>query len=501
MHTTTMNKTNTDKNIRINTAVITVASDFGTPVSVFHNLSQLSEDGFLFESTEGDGRLARFSMVGIDPVRTISLKNDSAEIAQRDGSKLTVDAKNPVELLRLQIEEFIQLTFGGLEKLNEFLSTSTIKRLELPFIGGLVGYLGYGAISSIEKIPRQNHDPFGVPDGRYGLYDAVVIFDHQYRKVSVVSHRGEQHARKLLEQALSPVKLPPLEIPAHALNEEEIFAGVSGPFTQAKFIEAVLATKEYISEGQAFQIVLSQRFSSACTIPAINIYRALQATNPSPYAYFLKCPDFVYLGSSPETFVRCQKGNVLLRAIAGTRPRGADDEADKKLAVELRADEKEMAEHRMLVDLGRNDLGRVCVAGSVKIGELACLTKYTHVMHLYTEVTGNLASTKTCFDAFQSCFPAGTVSGAPKIRAMQLLSALEPEQRGIYSGAVGYFDFLGNMDGAIAIRSALVKDGQVHVNAGGGIVYDSDPLMEFNETRNKAKSLLQAVKFAEASSI
>jgi anthranilate synthase component 1 len=187
-----------------------------------------------------------------------------------------------------------------------------------------------------------------------------------------------------------------------------------------------------------------------------------------------------------------------LRAIAGTRPRGADEEKDKQLAQELKTDEKELAEHMMLVDLGRNDLGRICQAGSIGVGEIACLTKYTHVMHLFTEITGTLAKDKTCFDAFRSCFPAGTVSGAPKIRAMQLLSHLEPELRGIYSGAVGYFDFIGNMDGAIAIRSALVKDNTVHVNAGGGIVYDSDPLGEYKETRNKAKSLLQAVKLAEA---
>lgn len=501
MQQPTMNKSNQSDSVKTpKTAVITVASDFGTPVSVFHNLSQLSKDGFLFESTEGDGRLARFSLVGIDPVRTISLKDGSAEIAELDGQTRTVDAADPIELLRLQVDEFVKATFGSDDNLKKFLKGSIIQKLELPFIGGLVGYMGYGAVSALEKIPKQASAPFEVPDGRYGLYDSVVIFDQQYRKVSFISHRGEAHARQLLEHALSPMKLPPQEIPSRPLNEEEIFKNVSGPFSEKQFTDAVVATKEFIAEGQAFQIVLSQRFSAPCSIPAINIYRALQATNPSPYAYFLKCPDFVYLGSSPETFVRSQNGQVLLRAIAGTRPRGADDEADKKLAVELKADEKEMAEHRMLVDLGRNDLGRVCQPGSVKVGEIACLTKYTHVMHLFTEVSGVLAQGKTCFDAFRSCFPAGTVSGAPKIRAMQLLSNLEPEQRGVYSGAVGYFDLLGNMDGAIAIRSALVKDGHVHVNAGAGIVYDSDPLMEYRETRNKAKSLLQAVKYAEVSS-
>lgn len=482
------------------TAVITVASDFGTPVSVFHNLSQSSRDGFLFESTEGDGRLARFSLVGIDPIRTISLKGDRAEIQELDGSSKSVDASEPISVLSSHLTQFVDDTFGGEASLKQFLTGSVVQKLELPFIGGLVGYMGYGVTSSLEKIARQDSAPYEVPDGRYGLYDAVVIFDQQYRKVSFISHRGEAHARQLLEQALSPVKLPPQEIPSQALNEQEIFENVSGPFSEKQFVDSVVKTKEYIAEGQAFQIVLSQRFSAPCSTEAINIYRALQATNPSPYAYFLKCPDFVYLGSSPETFVRCQNGSILLRAIAGTRPRGADPTSDDKLARELKADEKEMAEHRMLVDLGRNDLGRVAKPGSVKVGEIACLTKYTHVMHLFTEVSAVLDEGKTCFDAFRSCFPAGTVSGAPKIRAMQILSSLEPEQRGIYSGAVGYFDLLGNMDGAIAIRSALVKDKKVHVNAGAGIVYDSDPLMEYKETRNKAKSLLQAVKYAEVMS-
>lgn len=219
--------------------------------------------------------------------------------------------------------------------------------------------------------------------------------------------------------------------------------------------------------------------------------------NPSPYAYFLKFPRFAYVGSSPETFVSCHDGEVVLRALAGTRPRGTTPEADERLAAELRADEKELAEHRMLVDLGRNDLGKTCRVGSVKIGEIAKIVRYTHVMHLATEISGRLREDKNAFDVFQSCFPRGTVSGAPKIRAMQLLSQLEPEHRGIYSGVVGYIDREGNMDGAIAIRSALIKNGHAHVNAGAGIVHDSDPKSEYEETRNKAKSMLKAIRLAE----
>ncbi|HEY9776450.1 MAG TPA: anthranilate synthase component I family protein [Planktothrix sp.] len=474
---------NNRSNHRRDFAVVTFSSDFGTPVSVFHTLMQQSCDAFLFESTEGDGRLARYSFLGVDPLFTVSITGRSATIKGLDGEKV-VDAENPIELL----EQLLQEHGGG--------APSADGLPDLPFLGGLVGYMGYGATGSLDGIAQQQSDPFKVPDALYGFYDTVVAFDHQYRRVSVVSQRGENHAQKLMQRAMAVKTLAPLRLSSRRLSEEELFENVSGPFDEAKFIEAVQKTKEFIRQGQAFQIVLAQRFSMRNDADPIDVYRMLQATNPSPYAYYLKCPGFVYVGSSPETFVRCREGKVLLRAIAGTRPRGANREQDDLLAAELRANEKEMAEHRMLVDLGRNDLGRVCGPGTIEIGEIACLTKYTHVMHLATEISGILAPDKTTFNAFQSCFPAGTVSGAPKIRAMQLLNQLEPERRGVYSGAVGYFDLYGNMDGAIAIRSALIKDGVAHVNAGAGIVYDSDPLGEYVETRNKAKSLIQAVKLA-----
>lgn len=467
--------------------VLSVSSEFASPVSVFHTLSQHDDNGFLFESTEGEGRLARFSLLGTDPCLAITFKDKQATVKYRaENIAETVLSENPVRFLK----EYLQLA-GNPSAVLDTPDTN------LPFLGGLVGFMGYGAVSYLEKIPMQEFDPFGVPDGHYGLYDSVVIFDHQYRRVSIVSYRGEQHARELLERVLAPLKLAPVVLTNDVLPETEIFSNVTGPFTKEAFVKAVQKTQEYIKEGQAFQIVLSQRFTLPIQKPAIDVYRYLQATNPSPYAYYLKCPDFVYLGSSPETFVRCQNGQTLLRAIAGTRPRGKNEKEDIALAQELRENEKEMAEHRMLVDLGRNDLGRVCKPGTIRIGEIACLTKYTHVMHLYTEIMGEVDRTKNCFDVFQSCFPAGTVSGAPKVRAMQLLAKLEPEQRGVYSGTVGYFDLTGNMDGAIAIRSALIKDGLAHVNAGAGIVFDSDPEGEYNETRNKAKSVLQAIKLAE----
>ncbi len=358
--------------------------------------------------------------------------------------------------------------------------------------------MGYNACQYFENIPQQIKDPFSVPQGYYGLYDTAVIFDHQYKRIHILSLRGEAHVKTILSRILEKNKLKPLQLDNTVLDEKSIFEHTKTSFSKEEYLNAVKSCKEFIKQGEAFQIVLSQRFSLPSMSAPLDVYRMLQATNPSPYAYYLKYPDFVYLGSSPETFLQCRDGQLLLRAIAGTRRRGINPTEDDALCQELKNDEKEMAEHHMLIDLGRNDLGRVCKPGTVKPGELARITKYTHVMHMSTAIEGELSAEKNCFDAFQSCFPAGTVSGAPKIRAMQLLAQLEPEKRGIYSGAVGYFDLYGNMDSAIAIRSALIKNNMAHVNAGGGIVFDSEPESEYQESRNKAKSVLQAVKLAGA---
>ena len=465
-------------------AVLSLLSDVGTPVSVFHKLSRSEPTAFLYESTEGDSRLARYSFVGVDPIKTISFSDGKASILHTATGQIEkIAVANPLKFLQELLKAEGYFAPGG--------------EADYPFTGGLVGYLGYAATRYFEGIPQQTSDPFKVPDGYYGLYDAVIAFDHQYRRIKIISHRGADHARQLLERLTAPCTLAPIADGESNLSNEEAFDGVTGPFTRDKFVSLVEKSKQYITEGQVFQIVVSHRFSLPVTVPELDVYRVLQALNPSPYGYLLKFPGFTYIGSSPETFVKCQKGQVVLRALAGTRPRGRTEEEDKQLAVELRADEKELAEHRMLVDLGRNDLGRICNPGSIQVGEIATITRYTHVMHLATEITGTLRADKSAFDAFQSCFPRGTVSGAPKIRAMQLLAQLEPEKRGIYSGVVGYFDFAGNADGAIAIRSALIKDGQAHVNAGAGIVFDSKPEAEYQETRNKAMSVIKAIKLAE----
>ncbi len=480
-------------------AIFTYASDLGTPVDIFSRLSSDQKHAFLFESVEGDGRLARYSFLGFDPLLTVVFEDGSAVVNHHDQiTKQPVN--NPVKFLQELLNQYIK----ALEQIKINASLSEIQAIEdfarqcrdLPFAGGLAGYMGYNACRYLDKIPQQTKDILGVPEGYFGLYDSVIVFDHQYKRIHILSLRGEEHTKAILAKILEKDKLRPLKLGNTALDEKTIFEEAETSFTKQEYLNALLRSKEFIKQGEAFQIALSQRFSIPCAVDPLDVYRMLQATNPSPYAYYLKYPEFVYLGSSPETFLQCRQGQLLLRAIAGTRRRGLNANEDTMLSEELRNDEKEMAEHRMLVDLGRNDLGRVCRPGSVRPEELGVITKYTHVMHMATAIRGELLPDKTSFEAFQSCFPAGTVSGAPKIRAMQLLAQLEPEKRGIYSGAVGYFDLHGNMDAAIAIRSALIKDNTAHVNAGGGIVFDSEPEAEYQESRNKAKSVLQAVKLA-----
>jgi anthranilate synthase component I len=467
-----------------NPAVITVLSDTVTPITAFQHLSQFEPTAFLLESTQGDDRLARYSFLGIDPMKTVSFKQGICTLHNCLNNQVqTLSYENPLHIL----EELLGPQTGLLEQCQ----------LDLPFQGGLVGYLGYGATAQLHQIPAQENNPLSVPDGFYGLYDSVIAFDHQARRIKIISHRGQDHARLLLSMLnATHLHQPAIEADLE-LDSQECFAGVINAVPKEKFLQLVEQCQNHIAQGEIFQIVLSQRFSLPISCSAADIYRMLQAVNPSPYSYFLKCPDFEYVGSSPETFVQCREKEVTLRALAGTRPRSNDSYEDYLLGKELQSNEKELAEHHMLVDLGRNDLGRVCQPGTIAVGEIATLTRYAHVMHLATEITGRLDDDKDIFDLTAGCFPRGTVSGAPKIRAMQLLSQLESEQRGIYSGVVGYFDFQRNTDGAIAIRSALIKDGMAHVNAGAGIVFDSDPLAEYEETRNKARSVMKAIKLAE----
>lgn len=465
-------------------------SDTETPVSLFHRLSPTFPLMFLFESTDGDNRVGRFSFLGLDPVLGFRLKDGQALITDyREGTQREEACQDPMGRLKALQQE----TLPNLPPLPP-------EYADLPLTSGWVGYLGYGTTQYFEQIPQQELDVLDVPDVYMALYDSVIVFDHLYRRIYVISHREQSEARKLLDtiqHALRQEKheLQLLSLPQ--LEDDTVFDTVQYAIPREDFLGAVKQAKQWIVEGQVFQIVLAQRFALPVHSHPLDMYRTVTAINPSPYAYFLKFPEFTYLGSSPETFIKCRNGQLTLKALAGTRPRGKSEDEDAALMAELLASRKEMAEHRMLVDLGRNDLGRICKAGTVSVGPIAQILRYTHVMHLATEVTGEIRDGLNGYDALKCCFPRGTVSGAPKIRAMQLLAKLEPERRGVYSGMVGYIDSRGDADGAIAIRSALIKDGVAHIQAGAGIVHHSEPEAEYEETRNKAKSMIKAILMAE----
>ena len=346
-------------------AILTFTSDLGAPVDVFSRLSTDEKHAFLFESVEGDGRLARYSFLGFDPLLTVIFKDQSAIIDYRDQTqtiKQTID--NPVKFLQELLSQYLK----QLEQIKRQANAEELHAIEefakqvkdLPFAAGLAGYMGYNASSYLDKIPQQKKDILGVPEGYYGLYDGAIVFDHQYKRIHILSLRGQEHANSVLTKILQKNQIKPLQLNNTALDEKQIFNQSTASFSKEEYVQTLLRTKEFIKQGEAFQIALSQRFSINCQANTLNVYRLLQATNPSPYAYYLKYPEFVYLGSSPETFLQCRNGQLLLRAIAGTRRRGTNAQEDESLAKELRNDEKEMAEHRMLVDLGRNDLGRVC---------------------------------------------------------------------------------------------------------------------------------------------
>lgn len=494
-------------------AVACWLSDTEPPVARFYRMAAEANCAALLESVEQDSRLARFSILAVEPWLTLTHHQGHSQLAPA-WAAVEPDENNTGEARDNPLLTMKHWT----EKLRP--SQTMPKALShLPFSGGWLGYLGYGVTQDFEGIPQQHLRPQEVPDAFYGYYCVVWVYDHLKRMLYGLAHRPQGMSTSLWEatcralqqgalpqEALQPAEkqskgtLPLFKMPMDGLRplgRQEAFEAWQTSFTREGFMASVVKAKELIRRGEVFQIVLSQRFFKPFKAKPLEAYRLLQTINPSPYAYYLKCPGFAYLGASPETFVSCQQGEVMLKALAGTRPRGATEAEDQALETSLINDPKELAEHRMLVDLGRNDLGRICKVGSLRVGEIAQVTRYSHVMHLTTELKGQLAEGKTAFDVAASCFPRGTVSGAPKIRAMQHLAQLEPEQRGLYSGAVGYFDLNGNGDAAIAIRSVLLKDGVAHVQAGAGVVYDSDPEMEYEETRNKAFGVISALNWAE----
>ncbi len=454
-----------------------IVADLETPVSAFLKLNR-GGNSFLLESVEGGERIGRYSFIGTDPQRIL-----------RVGSS---DQGDPLSALEVELRKYTVASVKGLPK----------------FTGGAVGYVGYEAIGRFEELNSPEADTLRLPLACFMLADTLLVFDHVTHRIKIVSHvpvgddleisyrRASQKIDDIVERLRQPIPPEP-ENQANSLGSSTLTSN----FTKTQFEQAVGKIKEYITAGEAIQVVLSQRLTRPTNAGPFEIYRALRTINPSPYMFYLDFVAFQLIGASPEILVRVDGDTVITRPLAGTRPRGKSTEEDHELEYELRHDEKERAEHIMLVDLGRNDIGRVSEPGSVEVSELMDVEKYSHVMHLVTHVQGKLKHGCTAFDALRACFPAGTVSGAPKIRAMQIIAELEPEKRGAYAGAAGYFSFSGNMDMAIAIRTIVLKDKKAYVQAGGGIVYDSVPEKEYQESLNKAQATLKAIEQAEESTL
>lgn len=448
-------------------------ADLETPVSAFAKLRGAGP-AFLLESVEGGENVSRYSFIGCNPRKIISARPGDAD---------------PLKLIETELAGYQPVEMPGLP----------------PFTGGAVGYLGYEFIHSVEKtVPLAAQDELGVPAMWFMLCDSVLAFDraHQTMRLIVNAHVG-QDAGGAYDTACAELRrmqaalAQPSPLVSSALGDTGPVQVPAGNFTKAAFEKMVDDSKEFIRAGDIFQIVLSQRFSREFAKTPLDLYRALRTVNPSPYMFLLDAGDFSLVGASPEVHVRLTGRKVEIRPIAGTRPRGKNATEDTALEQELLADDKEKAEHLMLVDLARNDIGRVCSFGSVKVPEFMVIERYSHVMHIVSQVEGQLAPERSAFDLMRATFPAGTVSGAPKIRAMQLIAEKEGTQRGSYAGALGYFSYDGNLDSCITLRTALVKNGFVHIQAGAGVVADSVPAAEYQETINKASALFKAITLAD----
>ena len=454
-----------------------VRADLETPVSAFLKIAR-GPYSFLFESVEGGERLARYSFMGTEPRRVV-----------RTGSGQTDGTGDPLLHIERELAGAQPVAIAGLP----------------PFIGGAVGYLAFECVHYFEpRVPQPERDPLGVPESVFMFTDTLLVFDHVRHVIQVVSHAqvgggadaAYADATTRIDAMVSRLAKP-LTPPLRPARPSADNVEASSNKTEAQYHGMVQRAREYIIAGDVIQVVPSQRLARPTTATPFELYRSLRAVNPSPYMYYLHLDDFDIVGASPEMLVRVQDGNIDTHPIAGTRQRGADEEEDAALEAELRGDEKERAEHVMLLDLGRNDVGRIARPGSVRVTQMMDVERYSHVMHLVSHVTGQLDEGCTAYDALRSCFPAGTVSGAPKIRAMEIIAELEGERRGPYAGAVGYFSFDGNMDTAIGIRTMTVKDGVAYIQAGGGVVYDSDSEFERLESLAKARAALRAIADAE----
>ncbi len=468
-----------------------ISADLDTPVSAFLKLKK-DNYAFLFESVEGQEKIARYSFLGSNPSIIFKSKAKNIQIIY-PGRKLTLRFVAPADPL------------DEIEKIVKDFKPARIKGLPR-FYGGFVGYLGYDMVRFFEKLPNKNPDDLKLPDSIFILTDNILVFDHVNHSIKIIvnvilpKQRKDYHkiktsgaysnAIKKIESIHRNLKKPFIE-KERKRNKHKI--SIISNFNKSEFKDTVIKAKSYIKRGDIIQVVLSQRFKVNIDIGPLDIYRNLRSINPSPYMFFLKLDEVILVGSSPEMLVRCEDGIVQTRPIAGTRPRGSSEKEDLRLEQELLNDKKEKAEHLMLVDLGRNDLGRVCKKGEVKVSEFMKVERYSHVMHLVSGIEGSLEKRCDCFDALRACFPAGTVSGSPKIRAMEIIDGLENLRRGPYAGCVGYFSFSSNMDTCITIRTIIIKNNTGYIQAGAGIVADSVPEKEYFETINKAKALIEAI--------
>jgi anthranilate synthase component 1 len=459
-------------------------ADVETPLSAYWKLAHDETHSFLLESVAGSEQVGRYSALGVRP--RVVLRSKNGQVTRLEGGVTTEshlnEGQDPLDLLKAEVDQAQTQPDPSLRT----------------FTGGAVGMLGYDIVRYFEKLPDANPDDLEVDDLAMMLTSTVVLFDHARNRIRVVAQsepteKGYEDARCEIERVVTRLQAPLPGLPSGKYPIQEV--QVNQPQTQ--FESMVEKMVEYIVAGDAFQVVPSQRFSTPVQAHPLTLYRALRTINPSPYMFLLRFGDFDHIGASPELQVSLHGGIAHTRPIAGTRPRGIDDAEDAKLASELLADEKERSEHVMLVDLARNDIGRVCEFGTVQVNDLMVIERYSHVMHIVSDVTGKLRADLDAYDLIRATFPLGTVSGAPKIRAMEIIDELEPTRRGFYAGAVGYVSYTGETDTCVALRTIFLKDGIAYVQAGGGVVVDSSPTFEYNESRNKSRSSLRSIELAQ----
>jgi anthranilate synthase component 1 len=466
-----------------------ILGDMETPVSAFQKIDD-GRHSFLLESVEGGEKWGRYSFLGSRPSVVVRSFDRKVEVIRKGDVEMHPFDHDPLESIKKILSAYKPVPDPALPR----------------FYGGAVGYMGYDVVRFFEELPDRDKDGLDLPDIFFMLTDTLVIFDNITHMIKVVSNAhiegksitaAYKEATTKIDAIVKKLRRGVRSQKSGIGKKSRKASKLASNFTQPEYEQAVLRAKEYIKAGDIFQVVPSQRFHTTINAEPFEVYRALRLINPSPYMYFLRCGDATIVGASPEVMVRLEGDRIELRPIAGTRRRGATEDEDKALEQDLLADPKERAEHIMLVDLGRNDVGRVSDPGSVNVSELMVIERYSHVMHIVSNVRGTLSRGNDSYDVIRACFPAGTVSGAPKIRAMQIIEELEPTRRGPYAGAVGYFGFSGNMDTCITIRTLVIKEGVAYIQAGGGVVADSDPAAEYQETVNKAKAMMRAVEMAE----